>query len=195
MYKLIIKRVFDILFSLLFLPFVVLEILIIGAFIKVEDGGPIIYKAERIGKRGSLFTMYKLRSMKVNSPDIRLDDGSTYNADDDDRVTKVGKFIRKTSLDEFPQFINVLKGDMSVIGPRPDPPDWLDKYPKEYLEFLEVKPGITGYNQAYFRNSVDGATKMRNDLYYAKKISFILDLKIILKTIVTIMFSKNVNHE
>ena len=131
--------------------------------------------------------------MKVNAPDVRLKDGSTYNGDDDPRVTKLGKFIRKTSLDEIPQILNVLKGDMSLIGPRPDPLDWLDKYKEEEKVFLNVRPGITGYNQAYFRNSADAQEKIDNDVYYAKNISFVLDVKIIFKTIKTVLFRENVN--
>lgn len=118
-------------------------------------------------------------------------DGSTYNGEDDPRVTKVGKILRKTSVDELPQLLNILKGDMSLIGPRPDPPDWLDKYPKDIRVFLEVRPGITGYSQAYFRNSADGEEKMRNDAYYAIHCSFIMDIKIFLKTILTVLGHEN----
>jgi len=137
--------------------------------------------------------MLKFRSMKVNAPDIRLADGSTYNGDDDPRVTKVGKFMRNTSIDEIPQFLNILVGDMSLIGPRPDPLDWLDIYKDHDKAILTVKPGITGYNQAYFRNSVDGMEKLKNDVYYADHISFMLDVKIVLKTVKTVFSRENVN--
>jgi len=130
--------------------------------------------------------------MIVDAPDIRLPDGSTYNAEDDPRVTKIGKFLRKTSIDELPQIFNVLKGEMSFIGPRPDPVDWLNKYTEEEKVFLTVKPGITGYNQAYFRNSVDANTKIKNDIFYAENISFILDLKILLKTLQTVFSRQNI---
>jgi len=122
-----------------------------------------------------------------------LPDGSTYNAEDDPRVTKIGKFLRKTSIDELPQIFNVLKGEMSFIGPRPDPVDWLNKYTEEEKVFLTVKPGITGYNQAYFRNSVDANTKIKNDIFYAENISFILDLKILLKTLQTVFSRQNIH--
>jgi len=131
--------------------------------------------------------------MIVDAPDIRLPDGSTYNAEDDPRVTKIGKFLRKTSIDELPQIFNVLKGEMSFIGPRPDPVDWLNKYTEEEKVFLTVKPGITGYNQAYFRNSVDANTKIKNDIFYAENISFILDLKILLKTLQTVFSRQNIH--
>ena len=103
---------------------------------------------------GKTFKMFKLRSMKVNAPDIRLADGSTYNGDDDPRVTKFGKFARKTSIDELPQVINILKGDMTFIGPRPDTPVGSAAYTEEEKIILTVRPGVTGYNQAVNRNSV-----------------------------------------
>ena len=153
----------------------------------------MFYSGKRLGRYGKPVPMHKFRSMKVNAPDIRLADGSTYNGDDDPRVTKLGKFIRQTSLDEIPQILNVLKGDMSLIGPRPDPLDWLDKYKEEEKVFLNVRPGITGYNQAYYRNSADAQEKIDNDVYYAKNISFALDVKIILKTVKTVLFRENIN--
>ncbi len=188
-----IKRFFDLLFSLIVLPFVLIIIVIIAPFIWIEDKGPIFYAGKRIGYMGKPFGMLKFRSMKVNAPDIRLEDGSTYNGDDDPRVTKVGKFLRKTSLDEIPQFLNVLVGQMSLIGIRPDPLDWLEKYNEHERIILTVKPGITGYNQAYFRNSVDGLVKLKNDVYYAENISFWLDVKIFFKTIKTVLFRENIN--
>ena len=155
--------------------------------------GPMFYSGKRLGQFGKPFPMHKFRSMKVNAPDIRLSDGSTYNGDDDPRVTKLGKFLRKTSLDEIPQILNVLKGDMSLIGPRPDPLDWIDKYKEEEKVFLNVKPGITGYSQAYFRNSADAQEKIDTDVYYAKNISFLLDVKIFLRTIKTVICRENIN--
>lgn len=187
------KRVIDILFALIALPFVLLLIIIIGPIIWLDDHGPIFYAGKRIGKGGKPFGMLKFRSMKVNAPDIRLEDCSTYNGDDDPRVTKVGHFLRKTSLDEIPQFLNVLVGQMSMIGIRPDTPDWMERYSEHDKVILTVKPGITGYNQAYFRNSADGETKLRNDVYYAEHISFWFDVKIFFKTIKTVLFRENIN--
>ena len=195
MYRHFFKRIFDILIGLMALPFVLLLIIIVGPIIWLEDKGPIFYAGKRIGKDGKPFGMLKFRSMRVNAPDIRLEDGSTYNGDDDPRVTKIGKFLRKTSIDEIPQFINVLIGDMSFIGPRPDPLDWLDKYKPEERIFLTGRPGITGYSQAYYRNSADAQQKIDNDVYYAKNISFLLDIKIILKTIKTVLFRENLYKE
>jgi undecaprenyl phosphate N,N'-diacetylbacillosamine 1-phosphate transferase len=193
MYSHFFKRVFDILIGLVALPFVLLLIIIVGPIIWFEDRGPIFYAGKRIGKYGKPFGMLKFRSMRVNAPDIRLKDGSTYNGDDDPRVTKVGRFLRKTSLDEIPQFLNVLVGQMSLIGIRPDPLDWLEKYNEHERVILTVKPGITGYNQAYYRNSADGDLKLKNDVYYAEHISFWLDVKIFFKTIKTVLFRENIN--
>ena len=187
------KRVIDFSVTLLFLPLFCFVYIILAPFYLFWDKGPMFYSGMRLGRFGKPFPMHKFRSMKVNAPDIRLKDGSTYNGDDDPRVTKLGKFIRKTSLDEIPQILNVLKGDMSLIGPRPDPLDWLDKYKEDEKVFLNVRPGITGYNQAYFRNSADAQEKIDNDVYYAKNISFVLDVKIIFKTIKTVLFRENVN--
>ena len=187
------KRLIDFSVALLFLPLFCFVYIILAPFYLFLDKGPMFYSGMRLGRFGKPFPMHKFRSMKVNAPDVRLKDGSTYNGDDDPRVTKLGKFIRKTSLDEIPQILNVLKGDLSLIGPRPDPLDWLDKYKEEEKVFLNVRPGITGYNQAYFRNSADAQEKIDNDVYYAKNISFVLDVKIIFKTIKTVLFRENVN--
>ena len=194
MYKHLFKRFVDLIIGLFALPIVALFVIIVGPFIWFDDKGPIFYKANRIAKGGGIFKMYKFRSMKVNAPDIRMENGDTYNGDDDPRVTKVGRFLRKTSIDEIPQFLNVLIGNMSFIGPRPDTPDFLEVYQKEYPAILNIKPGITGYNQAYFRNSIDGAEKMRNDDYYAKHLTFGMDVKIVFKTIKTVLFRENINH-
>ena len=191
MYQKYIKRFLDFMIALIALPFVLIVILIVSPFILLNDGFPIFYNAERIGQYGKLFKMYKFRSMKKNAPDIRLADGSTYNGEDDPRVTKVGKILRKTSVDEIPQLLNMLKGDMSLIGPRPDPPDWLEKYPEDVKAFLNVKPGITGYSQAYYRNSADGENKMKNDVFYAQNCSFLLDIKIFFKTIAVVLKHEN----
>lgn len=191
MYKNFFKRLLDILVSLIALPFVLLALLIFAPIIYFTDRGPVFYNAQRVGRNGKPFKMFKLRSMYVNAPDIRLADGSTYNGEDDPRVTKIGRFMRKTSVDELPQFLNILLGDMSLIGPRPDPLDWLDRYPEDIRVFLTVRPGITGYSQAYYRNSADGEEKMRNDAYYATHCTFWLDVKILFKTVATVLLGEN----
>lgn len=191
MYEKVWKRLFDLLIVFIALPFVILIGIIVIPFIIIDDGMPVFYNSQRIGRNGRLFKMHKFRTMQKNAPDIRLMDGSTYNGENDPRVTKVGKFLRRTSIDEIPQLWNVIKGDMSLIGPRPDPPDWLQRYPDDIKVFLRVRPGITGYSQAYYRNSVDGNEKMKNDAYYALHCSFTLDVKILLKTIVAVLEHEN----
>ena len=198
MYVHFFKRLIDILIGLCALPFVVLVILVFGPIIYFTDKGPVFYNATRAGKDYKPFKMFKLRSMYVNSPDLKNPDGSTYNSDDDPRVTPIGRFLRKTSLDEFPQFLNVLIGDISFIGPRPKlycP----EKYPNGLPEFMKksfmVKPGITGYAQAYIRNSITQDEKFHWDAYYAENISFLMDVKIIFKTIKSVLFRENINTE
>src|SRR5699024_7672506 len=161
MYQSVIKRIFDIIFSLLGL-FVVLIILIpVAVSIKIEDGGKIFYTSTRLGKNMKEFKMYKFRSMKKNAPDIRNTDGTTYNSENDERVTKVGKIIRKTSIDELPQILNVLKGDMSLVGPRPSPLGDKSIYPKDFFEKFKVNPGITGYSLSKVSN-IDTMEKIIN---------------------------------
>lgn len=191
MYKKFIKRIIDIVLASIALPIFGLILIFVSLLIYFEDEGPVFYNPLRIGQNGKLFKMYKFRSMKVNAPDIRIKDGSTFNSETDPRVTKIGKFIRERSIDEIPQVLNVLKGDMSCIGPRPDPPDWLDRYGDNDKVFLKVKPGVTGYSQAYFRNSVDGKEKIKNDIYYAINISFFFDLKIFFKTTLNVFKREN----
>lgn len=195
MYKQFFKRIFDIIIGLLAFPFVLLLILVLGPIIYITDRGPIFYNGPRIGLGGKVFKMCKFRSMRVNAPDLRTADGSTYNGDDDPRVTKIGRFMRKTSLDEIPQFLNVLAGQMSFVGNRPDTPRMLDVYTDEQKKWLFItKPGITGYSQAYYRNSTTCEEKIANDIYYAKNESFSLDVKIIFRTIRTVLFRENINR-
>lgn len=190
-----IKRVFDILISLIFLPFLAILVIFIAAAIKLDDHGPVFYLDNRIGKGGRIFKMIKFRSMKVNAPDLRYEDGSTYNSENDERVTRVGRILRKTSLDELPQIFNVLKGDMSFVGPRPDSAFYLSEYTEEERVILTVRPGITGYNQVIRRNSVGTKEKIQNDIYYVENISLLFDIKIVLLTIKNVLFSKNVFRE
>lgn len=195
MYKKYIKRLVDIVSSLIALPFVCLAIIIIGPMIYIEDKGSIFYKAKRRGKNGKVFYMYKLRSMKMNAPDIRNADNSTFNSTDDPRVTKIGRIIRKLSLDELPQVFNVLKGEMSWIGPRASVPrdgyTW-DDLNDEQKKRLSVRPGITGYTAALYRNSISRDEKHKMDCYYVDHVSFLLDVKIIFWTVKTVLFRKNI---
>lgn len=192
MYKNFFKRIFDFCVALIAMPFVLLLCAGVWVAIKLDDRGPLFHMASRIGKKGRIFKMYKFRSMIVNAPDLRMEDGSTYNAEDDPRVTKVGKFLRKTSLDEIPQLINVLVGDMALIGPRPDSAFYLEHYTPEERVILTVRPGITGWNQAINRNSVGTKEKLQADIYYVDHLSFFFDCKVIWLTIKTVLSHKDV---
>lgn len=189
------KRVCDIAVGLIALPFVLIIVAICAPLIYFEDKGPIFYNAPRVGKDGRDFTMYKLRSMKVNAPDLVMEDGSTYNGADDPRMTKVGALLRKTSLDELPQFLNVLKGDMSVVGPRPDLRRETELYTGEEGLKLTVKPGITGYAAVMGRNSLPWHDRLTLDVYYVKHISFALDAKVFFRTFATVFKQEGIYVE
>ncbi len=196
MYRHFFKRVIDIIIGLIALPFVLLVIVCCIPFIYLCDRGPIFYNATRAGKNYRSFKMFKLRSMYVNSPDLKNPDGSTFNSDDDPRVTPIGRFMRKTSLDELPQFLNILMGDMSFIGPRPklyNAAKSLDSMNDDHRRSYMVKPGITGYAQAYYRNSITQEEKYHWDAYYADNISFWMDVKIFFYSFYSVIARKNIN--
>lgn len=195
MYQHVFKRLLDIVIGVIALVPVCLVILIFGIAIKLEDRGPVFYNAPRVGKDGRDFIMYKLRSMRVNAPDLVMEDGSTYNGADDPRMTKVGALLRKTSLDELPQFLNVLKGDMSVIGPRPDLRRETELYTGEEGLKLTVKPGITGYAAVMGRNSLPWHDRLALDVYYVKHISFALDAKVFFRTFATVFKQEGIYVE
>ena len=192
MYKHFFKRFFDIVVSFLTLPFVLLAFIFLAPIIKLTDGGPVFYNAPRVGKNGKIFKMFKFRSMKVNAPDIRNADGSTYNSANDPRVTKIGRFMRKTSLDELPQLLNVFLGHMSFIGPRPATPKLLENLTPLKEERMKVRPGITGYTQMMYRNSAQGDARYEADKYYVDNMSFALDVKIIFKTAIKVIKRENI---
>lgn len=198
MYRHLFKRVIDIIGALILLPFVLLEIIILAPIIWLTDKGPVFYNANRAGKDNLPFKMFKLRSMYVNSPDLKNPDGSTFNSDNDPRVTPIGHIMRKTSLDEFPQILNILLGDMSFVGPRPKlyKESRLDNESNpDIIKSFTIKPGVTGYAQAYYRNSITQDEKFHWDAYYADNITFWMDVKIIWQTIVSVLGRKNINTE
>lgn len=194
MYKKAIKRLLDIFFSLIALPFFILVFIFVAPAIYFTDRGPVFYNAERLGKGGKYFTMFKFRSMRVNAPDLRNADGSTFNSSSDPRVTKIGRILRKTSIDEIPQVLNVLKGDMSIIGPRAHLTTkyhgW-DSQTELQKKRLSVRPGITGYSQAYYRNSATSEEKDLYDAYYVDHMSFGLDVKILVRTFLSVVKHTN----
>ena len=156
----------------------------------MANKGPLFYTQERVGKKGKLFKIFKLRSMVVNAEK----DGAVWADKNDSRVTAFGKFLRKTRLDEFPQFINILKGEMSVIGPRPERPVFVDQLAKEipfYPTRHILKPGLTGWaqvNTSYGASVDESLLKLQYDLYYIKHRNIFLDLNIIIKTLSTVLF-------
>ena len=189
------KRACDIAVGIVALPVVGLVTAASGIAIKHEDGGPVFYNAPLVGLGGREFTMFKLRSMKVNAPDLVMEDGSTYNGADDPRMTKVGAFLRKTSLDEIPQFLNVLKGDMSVVGPRPDLKRETELYEGNEALKLTVKPGVTGYAAVYGRNSLPWHDRLKLDVEYVHKRCFHLDVKGGCKTHETVLKQEGIYVE
>lgn len=195
LYKYFFKRLIDFILSLIALPFFGIIFIILAPIIFLTDRGPVFYNAPRLGKNGKVFKMYKFRSMRVNAPDIRNKDGSTYNGEDDPRVTWIGRIMRKTSLDEVPQLLNVLNGDMSIIGPRPFVTTHYygyDKLEPKMKKRISVRPGITGYSQAYFRNSISQDEKIEKDCYYADHVSFTLDIKIFFQTVKSVLMHENI---
>lgn len=195
MYKVFIKRMLDFSFGVIAFPFLALLILMISPLIWVEDKGPVFFSAPRRGINGKTFKMLKFRSMKVNAEDIRNKDNSTFNSRNDPRVTHIGRVLRATSVDELPQILNVIKGDMSWVGPRASIPregisyDDLNEMQKKRLT---VRPGITGYTAALYRNAISPNEKLQHDCYYAEHVSFLMDVRIIVWTIRTVFTRKNV---
>ncbi len=191
---LFVKRLFDIIVALLGIVLLIPLTIIIGAFILLEDGWPIFFSQKRVTKNGKIFNLYKFRSMCKDAEKIRdtMDcenemDGPVFKVKNDKRITKVGKFIRKTGIDETPQFINVLLGDMSLVGPRPALPVEVKKYDDEVKKRLKVKAGITCIWQVQpNRNSIPFREWMKMDADYVDKCSIFLDIKILLKTVATV---------
>ncbi len=162
---------------------------VIALLIYIDDkGSPFFKQPPRLGQNGRTFLMYKFRSMKVNAPpDLRSEDGATFNSENDPRVTKLGgNFLRKTSLDELPQIINILKGEMSFIGPRPDLPDQIELYHDEDKKRLTVRPGITGYAQVMGRNSLGFRERFKYDIEYVENYNLLFDLKILIQTVLVV---------
>lgn len=187
MYKNHIKRGLDVALSLIVILFLWPVYILAALAIKMESKGPAIFKQTRLGKDHKEFTLYKFRSMVVNAEHTG---SGVYSGKNDARVTKVGKFIRATSIDELPQAINILKGDMSFIGPRPPltyHPWPIDEYSKEELRMFDVKPGITGWAQVNGRKNVEWHKRIKLSVWYVDHCSFLLDLKIFLKTILQII--------
>jgi len=183
------KRIIDVVGSLCGLILLSPLLLVVGILIRLDSKGPIIFAQKRVGLNGKEFKMYKFRSMVVNAEELKDKlkannemSGPMFKMKDDPRITKIGRFIRKTSIDELPQLINILKGDMSLVGPRPSLPKEVEKFEPWMLRRLDVKPGLTCYWQVSGRNSIDFENWMKLDIKYVNERSFFLDIKLILKT-------------
>ncbi|MEG7334834.1 exopolysaccharide biosynthesis polyprenyl glycosylphosphotransferase [Bacillus sp. 0102A] len=176
-----VKRVMDIWFALIGLAIALPMIAVFSILICLETPGPAIYTQERVGKGGKRFKLYKLRSMKIDAEKS----GAVWAQKQDPRVTRIGAFIRRTRIDELPQLFNVLKGDMSMIGPRPERPVFTEKFQNEIPDFtqrLAVKPGLSGWAQVNGGYDMTPKEKLIFDLYYIRNLTFTLELKIMLKT-------------
>ena len=193
-----VKRIFDICASLVAIILLSPVFLLVSAFVYLGDPGPVVYGQIRIGKNGKPFKMWKFRSMYKNSdrmidqltPEQKKQYYTEFKIDNDPRITKVGNFLRKTSLDELPQLFNVLFNDMSLIGPRPLIESEIQmNYADTYQELLSVKPGVTGYWQAYARNNAtyQSGERQEMELYYVQHASVWLDIKILFKTVITVL--------
>lgn len=185
----LIKRLFDILFSLLVLIMLSPVFLIVAILVRINLGSPILFTQERVGLNNDVFKMYKFRTMK---------DGKDKNGNllpDSERLTKFGKILRSTSLDELPEFINILKGDMSLIGPRPLLVEYLSLYSNEQIKRHNVLPGLTGWAQINGRNTISWSEKFKLDVWYVENWSISLDIKIFFLTIYKVFRRDGINQE
>ena len=195
-YPLCVKRVLDILISSVALIIIPPVMLAVALAIKSDSPGPVFFKQRRVGLKGKIFTLYKFRSMFKNAEELRkrlerFNEMTTpvFKIKDDPRVTRIGRFIRKFSIDELPQLFNVLKGDMSLVGIRPPLPEEVEKYDGRHLRRLSIKPGITGIWQVSGRNEIDFEEWIKLDLHYIDSWSPALDLKLLIKTVPAVIFA------
>lgn len=190
----VIKEIFDRFSSLIGLIILSPILIFFAIWIKIDSKGPVFFKQERLGKDGKVFSIFKFRTMIVNAE--KIGDGLSIKSDKDPRITKLGRFLRKTSIDELPQLINVLIGDMSLVGPRPpvvySPYDGYENYPDWAKKRFEMKPGVTGLAQIKHRNSVTWNERIVVDNEYIDKFNFWLDVKIIFKTFLKLFDSETI---
>ena len=192
------KRIFDIVVASLIIVLISPLLLITALLVKLEDGGPVIFKQKRIGRGGAAFPLYKFRSMVPNAEQIRAEqleqhneaDGRLFKMKKDPRVTRIGRFIRRYSIDELPQLFNVLKGEMSLIGPRPALANEVEQYKKHVRRRLDVRPGITGLWQVSGRSDLSWDDAVRLDLYYVDNWSLVQDIVILMKTVRAVLSSR-----
>ena len=189
MYRKYIKRLLDFILSLLALIILSPVLLITALLVRIKLGSPVIFKQKRPGLNEKIFTLYKFRTMT----DKKDDEGNLLP--DSERLTKFGKILRSTSLDELPELINILKGDMSIVGPRPLLVEYLELYNEEQKHRHDVRPGLTGLAQVNGRNSISWEDKFKEDIKYIEKISLIGDIKIILKTVIKVFKREGISQQ
>ena len=191
-----VKRIFDITVALIGLIILIPVFIVIAILIKLDSPGPVFFKGKRVGQYGKIFYILKFRSMVPDAPQK----GATITCKDDPRITRIGRFLRNTKLDELPSLVNVLKGEMSLVGPRPEAPAWVERYTPQQQVVLTIKPGITGLAQIKYRSEEELLSKanweteyfqimhdkLNIDLHYVKNRSFILDIRILLGTVVVL---------
>ncbi|WP_262003471.1 sugar transferase [Microbacterium sp. Mcb102] len=193
-YRSVGKRSLDVFGAMIALPALGIAVAVVAPLVLLSDRGPVFYRSRRRGRDGTHFTMLKFRSMTPDAPDLRNADLSTVNSDSDARVTRLGRLLRKTSVDELPQIINVLKGDMSFVGPRPNMTrqSW-DELSDVERKRIRVRPGITGLSQALHRNAASTRLKYRLDGLYVDRVSLGLDATVLVKTFTSVFAGKNIN--
>lgn len=192
------KRLMDIICSMSALIVLAPILIVVAILIKIESKGPVIFSQERVGINNKKFKMYKFRSMVVNAEDMKEKlekqnerKGPMFKIKNDPRITTIGRFIRKTSIDELPQLINILKGEMSIVGPRPSLPKEVIQFEPWMLERLKVKPGLTCYWQVQGRDHIEFEDWMRLDVKYVKDRNFLLDIKLVFKTFFVFLGDQN----
>ncbi len=191
-----VKRIFDITVALIGLIILIPVFIVVAILIKLDSPGPVFFKGKRVGQYGKIFYILKFRSMVPDAPQK----GATITCKDDPRITRIGRFLRNTKLDELPSLVNVLKGEMSLVGPRPEAPAWVERYTPQQQVVLTIKPGITGLAQIKYRSEEELLSKanweteyfqimhdkLNIDLHYVKNRSFFLDIRILLGTVVVL---------
>lgn len=194
MYRKYVKRGLDILFALILLILLSPLMLLISVAVLCLSGRPVFFLQERLGRNTEIFRMIKFRSMEVGS---EYSGSGVYSDRNDPRLTGIGRFLRMTSLDELPQLINILKGDMSFVGPRPPltyHPWPVEKYTEEQLRMFEVRPGLTGWAQVHGRRQVEWNRRISLNIWYVDHMSFLLDLRILMMTVAELFRPDNENH-